>query len=610
LIVVEFEKFGASDCVALLKIGRPEVVFDLRRVPRFDIEHLNRRLVFNLFAEGRIEYIDLSGRLATLGAIGATAAVSLVVRSPAGRRGLSGPIVLLVDRAQSEDAYISDFVDGMPSAPHGVWDVLKLPLSALKQPDGDRQRDLVFISHANPEDNGFAAWLSGKLAIAGYKVWSDVTKLVGGELFWNDIEEAIRYHATKVIVALSKVSQKKTGVLDEIDLAIRIERSNGFERFVLPLRIDNLPLVEVRANLARKNIIDFNGNWADGLSNLLKTLERDSVPQTVTAGANTLSDSLNGGLRARTRVVWKPETLVANWLPIQRLPDRVDMVDVEAPPDVVRSLPSRFGAPAFSYLRLVGVFGDDGRDDNFEVCGYRAKVTYRVPMAEFMSGAPRDLPGLSRREAWNHLINLVRQAWNASMAQRGLYSFETASATLAWYLPRGLADGDKVGFVDDGGARRRKQLVGWSDRRQVFWHAAFEARPVLAGQARIVLRQHVIFTEDGTTPIGNTARMHALRRSFCRSWWNDRWRDLLLAFVAWLADGARIQLPVGPSEVIFLDPPLRLTSPVIPEVEELFAEDEAEPLDVLDDPEDDIDDLFDEVLDVDTAETRSDDAEP
>jgi hypothetical protein len=609
LIVVEFEKLGASDFVAVLTIGRPKVVFDLRRVPRFDIENLNRRLVFNLFAEGRIEYIDLSGRLATLGAIGATAAISHVVHSPVGRRGLSGPIVLLVDLAQSEDAFISDFVDGMPSAPNGVWDVLKLPLPAPKQPDSARPRDLVFISHANPEDNGFAAWLSGKLVIAGYKVWSDVTKLVGGELFWNDIEEAIRYYATKVVVALSKVSQTKNGVLDEIDLAVRIERSNGFERFVLPLRIDDLPFVEVRANLARKNIVDFNGNWANGLSVLLKTLERDGVPQTVTAGANALSESLNGGLRASAHVVWKPETLVANWLPVRRLPDRIDMIGVDAPVDVVRSLPCRFDAPAFSYLRLIGAFGDDGRAADFEVCGYAAKVAYRVPMPEFLLGASRDLPGLARREAGNHLANLVRQAWNASMAQRGLCSFETASATLAWYLPRGLADGDKVGFVDDGGARRRKQLVGWSDRRQVFWHAAFEARPVLADPARIVLRQHVIFTEDGTTPIGNAARMHALRRSFCRNWWNDRWRDLLLAFVAWLSDGARIQLPVGPSEVIFLDLPLRLISPVIPEVEELFAEGEAEPFDVLDDPEDDVD-AFDDGLDVDSAETRGDDAEP
>jgi hypothetical protein len=34
-------------------------------------------------------------------------------------------------------------------------------------------RATVFITHAAPEDNDFALWLSSKLAIAGYKVWVD-----------------------------------------------------------------------------------------------------------------------------------------------------------------------------------------------------------------------------------------------------------------------------------------------------------------------------------------------------------------------------------------------------------------------------------------------------
>jgi len=104
--------------------------------------------------------------------------------------------------------------------------------------------------------------------------------------------------------------------------------------------------------------------------------------------------------------------------------------------------------------------------------------------------------------------------------------------------------------------------------------------------------------------------MHALRRSFCKNWWNDRWRDLLLAFFAWLSEDGCVQLPVGPSEFVLLDSPLRLISSVAPEVEDLFVEDEAEPLDLLDGPEDDIDDTFDEELVIHTAEVRNDDPEP
>ena len=45
-------------------------------------------------------------------------------------------------------------------------------------------RDILFVSHANPEDNEFSQWLSLQLAREGYPVWCDLTKLLGGEDFW------------------------------------------------------------------------------------------------------------------------------------------------------------------------------------------------------------------------------------------------------------------------------------------------------------------------------------------------------------------------------------------------------------------------------------------
>jgi hypothetical protein len=35
-------------------------------------------------------------------------------------------------------------------------------------------RTTVFVTHAAPEDNEFALWISSKLATAGYQVWVDV----------------------------------------------------------------------------------------------------------------------------------------------------------------------------------------------------------------------------------------------------------------------------------------------------------------------------------------------------------------------------------------------------------------------------------------------------
>ena len=42
-----------------------------------------------------------------------------------------------------------------------------------------QERDTLLLSHANPEDNEFTLWLALQLANHGYKVWSDLTKLLG-----------------------------------------------------------------------------------------------------------------------------------------------------------------------------------------------------------------------------------------------------------------------------------------------------------------------------------------------------------------------------------------------------------------------------------------------
>ena len=58
--------------------------------------------------------------------------------------------------------------------------------------------------------------------------------------------------------------------------------------------------------------------------------------------------------------------------------------------------------------------------------------------------------------------------------------------------------------------------------------------------------------------------MHRLRRSFAKTWRNARWRDMLLAFLHWLADGgAEWRVPVTSDEVLVLTlPPVTWTAPV------------------------------------------------
>jgi hypothetical protein len=73
---------------------------------------------------------------------------------------------------------------------------VKMSTALLDASSADRQqameRCIVFLSHATPDDNDFVVWLGARLSAAGYEVWSDVTRLLGGEFFWRNIDDAIR----------------------------------------------------------------------------------------------------------------------------------------------------------------------------------------------------------------------------------------------------------------------------------------------------------------------------------------------------------------------------------------------------------------------------------
>src|SRR3954468_23737334 len=101
-------------------------------------------------------------------------------------------------------------------------------------------KDMLFISHANPEDNEFARWIALKLAAHGYPVWCDLTKLLGGEVFWDDIEDAIRQRTVKFLYVLSRTSNQKRGPRNELAVALGMQRAEKLKDFVIPLWVDSL----------------------------------------------------------------------------------------------------------------------------------------------------------------------------------------------------------------------------------------------------------------------------------------------------------------------------------------------------------------------------------
>ena len=97
-----------------------------------------------------------------------------------------------------------------------------------------------------------------------------------------------------------------------------------------------------------------------------------------------------------------------------------------------------------------------------------------------------------------------------------------------------------------------------------FWHFAISAKPILWPCYAYAIRSHVVFSGDGHNIWEKSDRMHRARRSQCKDWWNDDWRDRILCFMHWLKGlDESVHIKVGANKFIQVSPwPLSFTSPV------------------------------------------------
>ena len=467
-----------------------------------------------------------------------------------------------------------------------------------------QERRLVFISHANPEDNEFASWLGTRLTAAGYEVWADILNLIGGETFWRDVGDAIKKEAAVVIVAVSRASYQKDGVLDEIAIAINTGRQLGTERFIIPILLDDLPFGDFPEQLIRLNAIKFSSGWADGFSTLLEALEDIHISQSTSALGRNLDAWRKFKLQQSATISDIPELVLSNWFTIRSLPPYIYFSRFNTRQETMVHAFKKFQIPAARYLRLAVSFADADTLQK-DIPDISLEHAYRVPLAEFVNGRITNGPHILWKDARNIVTGLLNKAWEQFARNQGLLLYEFAHGS-AWFIPLDLIEGNIATFQDDNGKKRQRRLVGWSEKRGVHWHFAVSGKVSITYPQHLLLRPHVVFTQDGKTPLDRKSRAARLRKSFCKNWWNDRWRDLLRAFVIFLSNGREeFSLPLGGDAVariaaspMCFDAPLSIIEDgSVLTAEEDHAEDETE-ADALDDFDNDMNEKdFDDLLD-------------
>lgn len=441
-------------------------------------------------------------------------------------------------------------------------------------------RDTLLLSHANPEDNEFTLWLALQLANQGYKVWSDVTKLLGGEVFWDDIEEVIRTSAAKVLFVLSRTSNAKDGPLRELHLAQGVTKKENLKDFVIPLHIDELPHGESTIEITRVNVVPFERSWAAGLATLLEKLEQDGVPTNPQFNRTAVNEWWRTKFSAEEGLRKEPEEYLSNWFPVISMPELVYFHSIARKSIGKVEIPVELPYPAIQDGISLVTFA--------EATDFEGKLGPDVYIAE--ESKPLEVARLLKEHNFGKkLWWLLRLAWEHTLAERNLPVYELANKAKCFYFPKDRVPNDKIFFRGVDGSKTHRAMVGYSTRTNPttgvsvkrYWHFAMEARPLVDPVIAYVFKPHVLFTNDGTTLWESKKRLAAARRSQCKNWWNDEWRDRNLAVAAYLSDGgtelqmklgSRASLSVSAAPVLFQSP-VSYTDPQL-----LKPDDELEPV--------------------------------
>jgi hypothetical protein len=433
-------------------------------------------------------------------------------------------------------------------------------------------QQMVFVSHANPEDNPFARWLALRLGRDGYPVWCDLTQLLGGEDFWRDIEAAIRERTVKFLFVLSKTSNQKQGALMELALARKVGRTST--DFVIPLRIDDISFDDINIELQRLNCIDFSKSWAAGYGQLLEKLQKDGVHRDPRFTPDAVTQWWRDHHPATEGVTATPERCLSNWFEFSQLPKHLWLHSIH-PKRLFREAVSKdllkFPVPAYPFGSCLFSFAvatelKDGLSDQ----GLEVEHSKRLSAQKF-ADTGLEHPKIERLDARKILSAMFREGFGRFAESRGLLPYELSGGAKFYWFKQGLVEGDKVFFRNPAGQRCWRAMVGFKslmakegEARIRNWHFGVQAKPHFWPFIGLALRAHVTFTENGVL-YESKAKQHAARRSQCKNWYNDDWLDRILATTSFFSgeNGDHFVIPLSEKQNLGVQRlPLIFESPV------------------------------------------------
>lgn len=415
-------------------------------------------------------------------------------------------------------------------------------------------RTILFISHANPQDNGFTMWLASRLQLMGYRVWCDVEGLIGGEKQWEVIDNVIRNDAGKFLLVVSKdmiiqPGKLKDGISKEFHLAEAVAKKLGTD-FIVPLKIDKAVSHDDFIGLNRYNHIEFSDNWAPGLKDLVKKLEKDKVPTVKPRENKTMTGWYENEFTTKYGMIEKKESYLTNWWPIEEIEETFEIYQYENEKQAEEIRKINNLIPVIQHGNTIATFGNA----EVKINGTSPIGDYEIAPIDKINVNTMDiLKGIYTSDTFptltdceNILKRLLGRAFHLMVKEKGFYWYELASKRNCYYYPLGRKD--KASFESSTGKKTRN-LVGRykiNDEISGHWHFGISSKVMLAPVLGYSLKSHILFSDDGRFIWSSKERLHSARRRKGKRWFNEEWRDLLLAFINSLKDSEeKIQIKLS-----------------------------------------------------------------
>ena len=402
------------------------------------------------------------------------------------------------------------------------------------------ERDQIFISHATPQDNEFSIWLASRLEMLGYKVWIDKEGLIGGERFWPTIQKAIDSSA-KIIFVYSKnivTSEEilKGGIENELEYGKSVAIEHKLTDFIIPVHIDDSKY-HLAIGMPNLNQIPFNKNWADGLKQLKKKLEKDNVPQVFDIEHSVMSEWYENDYISNCKIEEKKELYYTSWWSIDDMPNEFYMYQFTNRDQAIAVRKNNQTLPVSQQSNILSCF--DGNlnfnivtdSDEFDISPVKIN---KFTTDEILFGFESDtFP--QHRDVENHFKRYLSLLSHNIFRSKGLKNYEMSNKRFAYYLPI-YEKIQKIRFTYPYSKTNKLKTIQGKYEEIGNWHYAVSVQPTIFPFVGFSIKSHLLFSSDGINIIADEKKQHSYRRKKGKRFFNEEWRDMYLAFIARLVD--------------------------------------------------------------------------